>query len=200
MKKYIFILFSLVLSSVQAAQFEEGVEYKVVQGVASNEPIVVEFFSYVCPHCYTFEPMLEKLEARLPDMQLKKTPVAFLGGEMGPILQRAYAAAVLLKVEDTMSPVLFDAMIKAKKKPSNMADIKALFIANDVSEKKFDSVINSFMLNGMISQYDKATERFDVHGTPSVIVKNKYELDMGEVGSEERFYQIVEYLLTKDES
>ena len=201
MKKYMFMVLALLLAPLaNAAQFEEGVEYTVVSGAASSEPVVVEFFSYVCPHCYTFEPMIEKLAARLPDMQLKKTPVAFLGGDMGPILQRAFAASVLLKVEDTLSPVLFEAMIKAKKKPRNMADIKTLFLANGVSEKKFDSVINSFILNGMVSQYDKTTERFDIHGTPTVIVKNKYQLDMGEVGSEERFYQIVEYLLNKDES
>lgn len=71
-------------------------------------------------------------------------------------------------------------------------------MANGVDEKKFDSVIDSFVLTGMVGQYDKATERFAINSTPTVIVKNKYELDMGEIGSEERFYQVVEYLLSKD--
>lgn len=200
MKKYIFIVCALLMAPLANAanDFKEGVEYKVVQEVASNEPVVSEFFSYVCPHCDSFEPLMAKLEERIPDMQLKKIPVAFLGGDMGPVLQRAHGAAALLKAEDKITPVLFDAMIRAKKKPNNLKDIKALFVANDIAAEKFDSVVNSFVLNGMIGQYDKATQRFDIRSTPTVIVKDKYELDMSEIGSEERFYQVVEYLLAKD--
>lgn len=200
MKKYLVIVFALLMAPLAnaASEFKDGVEYKTVQEVASSEPVVVEFFSYVCPHCYSFEPLMANLQERIPEIELKKNPVAFLGGDMGPVLQRAYAAAILLKVEDKLTPVLFDAMIRAKKKPKNVADIKALFMANGVDEKKFDSVIDSFVLTGMVGQYDKATERFAINSTPTVIVKNKYELDMGEIGSEERFYQVVEYLLSKD--
>ncbi|MGO4999969.1 thiol:disulfide interchange protein DsbA/DsbL [Oceanisphaera sp. W20_SRM_FM3] len=200
MKKYIFIVLALLMAPLAnaASEFKEGVEYKTVQEVASSEPVVLEFFSYVCPHCDSFEPLMAKLEQRIPELKLKKNPVAFLGGDMGPVLQRAYAAAVLLKVEDKLTPVLFDAMIRANKKPKNMADIKDLFLANGITEQKFDSVINSFVLNGKVSQYDKATARFQVSSTPTIIVKNKYELDMSEIGSEERFYQVVKYLLAKD--
>lgn len=200
MKKYIFIVLALLMAPLAnaASEFKEGVEYKVVQEVASNEPVVLEFFSYGCPHCDSFEPLMAKLEERIPDMQLKKVPVAFLGGDMGPVLQRAHGAAELLKVEDKIAPVLFDAMIRANKKPKNMADIKELFLENEITEQKFDSVINSFILTGKVSQYDKAAALFKINSTPTVIVKNKYELDMSEIGSEERFYQVVEYLLTKD--
>ena len=200
MKKYIFIVLALLIAPLAnaASDFKEGVEYKVVKDVASSEPVVMEFFSYGCPHCDSFEPLMAKLEQRIPDMDLQKIPVAFLGGKMGPVLQRAHGAAELLKEDSVLTPVLFDAMLRAKKKPSNMADIKRLFLANDIKEKKFDSVINSFVLNGKVSQYDKATERFSINSTPTIIVKNKYEIDMSEVGSEERFYQVVEYLLAKD--
>lgn len=200
MKKYMFIAFALLMAPLAnaATEFKEGVEYKSVQDVASSEPVVMEFFSYGCPHCDSFEPLIAKLEQRIPELKLKKVPVAFLGGEMGPVLQRAHGAAELLKAEDTLTPVLFDAMLRAKKKPQNIANIKTLFLDNGITEKKFDSVINSFVLNGMVSQYDKSTQRFAINSTPTIIVKNKYELNMGEIGSEERFYQVVEYLLAKD--
>lgn len=198
MKKYIFVLFAMLMAPLVSAapEFKEGVEFKVVQETASSKPVVTEFFSYVCPHCYSFQPLMSKLEQRVPDLVLKKVPVSFLGREMGPILQRAFGAAVLLKVEDQLTPVMFDRIHRQKKMPNDLADIKAVFIANGVAEKDFDGVINSFALNGMIAQYDKLTERFEVHGTPTIIVKDKYELNMSEIGSEERFYQVVEYLLT----
>lgn len=200
MKKFIFVLFALLIAPLASAapEFQEGVEYNVVGETASTQPVVLEFFSYVCPHCYSFQPFMNKLAKRNPELQLKKIPVSFLGREMGPVLQRAYAAAVLLKKEDTLTPVIFDRIHGQKKMPSNLADIKAIFLANGVAEKDFDGVINSFALNGMIAQYDKMTERFDIHGTPTIIVKDKYELDMSEIGSEARFYQVVEYLLAKD--
>ncbi|MFD1009494.1 thiol:disulfide interchange protein DsbA/DsbL [Oceanisphaera ostreae] len=200
MKKYILVLFALLMAPLAnaAPEFKEGVEYKVVQDTASNKPVVTEFFSYVCPHCYSFQPLMSKLEQRVPELELKKVPVSFLGRELGPVLQRAYGAAVLLKVDDTLNPVIFDRIHRQKKMPNNLAEIKAIFIANGVAEKDFDGVINSFALNGMIAQYDKLTERFDVHGTPTIVVKDKYELNMNEIGSEERFYQTVEYLLSLD--
>ena len=200
MKKYVLVFFALLMAPLAnaAPEFKEGVEYKVVQDTASSKPVVTEFFSYVCPHCYSFQPLMSKLEQRIPELELKKVPVSFLGRELGPVLQRAYGAAVLLKADDTLNPVIFDRIHRQKKMPNNLAEIKALFIANGVAEENFDGVINSFALNGMIAQYDKLTERFDVHGTPTIIVKDKYELNMNEIGSEERFYQTVEYLLSLD--
>lgn len=200
MKKYIVVLFTLLMAPLvnAAPEFKEGVEYKVVNEVASSKPEVTEFFSYVCSHCYSFEPLMQKLQERVPQVQLKKVPVAFLGREMGPVLQRAYGAAVLLKVEDKLTPAIFDQIHRQKKMPNDLDDIKAIFVANDVEAKDFDGVINSFALNGMIAQYDKATERFNVRGTPTVLVKDKYELNMSEIGSEERFYRVVEYLLSAD--
>ncbi|GHA28229.1 thiol:disulfide interchange protein DsbA/DsbL [Oceanisphaera arctica] len=198
MKKYIVVLFALLLAPLASAapEFKEGVEYTVVNETASSKPEVTEFFSYVCSHCYSFEPLMEKLQERVPEVQLQKVPVSFLGREMGPVLQRAYGAAVLLKVDDKLTPVIFDQIHRQKKMPNGLDDIKAIFVANGVEAKAFDGVINSFALNGMVAQYDKATERFNVRGTPTIVVRDKYQLNMSEIGSEERFYRVVEYLLS----
>lgn len=197
MKKYLFIVLAFVFApwASAAADFKEGVEYTVVQDSASKQPVVTEFFSYVCPHCYSFQPLMQELEQRHPEVQFNKVPVAFLGKEMGPVLQRAYGAAVLLKVEGTLTPVMFDQIHNQKNMPNSISDIKATFVDNGVAEKDFDGVINSFALNGMVAQFDKATDKFDIHGTPTVIVNEKYELNMSEIGTADRFYQVVDYLL-----
>lgn len=200
MKKLMFALVTLLLAPLaQAApEFREGVEYTVVSEVSSSKPEVTEFFSYVCPHCYSFEPLMDNLAERLPDAEINKVPVSFLGRELGPVLQRAYGAAVLLKVEDKLTPVMFDRIHRQKKMPGSIEEVKDVFVANGVDGKEFDSVINSFALNGMIAKYDRLTEQFNVRGTPTVIVRGKYELNMGEIGSEDRFYRVVEYLLAAD--
>src|SRR5699024_9970015 len=146
MKKYLLIVLALVFTPLVgvAADFKEGVEYTVVQKNASSKPVVTEFFSYVCPHCYSFQPLMKELEQRHPEVQFNKVPVAFLGKDMGPVLQRAYGAAVLLKVEDTLTPVIFDQIHNQKNMPKGISDIKATFVENGVTEKDFDGVINSF--------------------------------------------------------
>lgn len=199
MKKYLLIVLALVFTPLVgvAADFKEGVEYTVVQKNASSKPVVTEFFSYVCPHCYSFQPLMKELEQRHPEVQFNKVPVAFLGKDMGPVLQRAYGAAVLLKVEDTLTPVIFDQIHNQKNMPKGISDIKATFVENGVTKKDFDGVINSFALNGMIAKFDKTTDKFDVHGTPTVIVNDKYELNMSEIGSADRFYEVVDYLLAQ---
>ncbi len=87
MKKVLFFLAAmLMIPMVHAApEFKEGVNYDVVKQTGSAQPEVMEFFSYYCPHCATFEPIVEQLKAGLPEgVPLKKNPVAFLGREMGP--------------------------------------------------------------------------------------------------------------------
>ncbi|MCC4263344.1 thiol:disulfide interchange protein DsbA/DsbL [Oceanimonas baumannii] len=200
MKKLIFAFITMLFVPLAhaAPEFKEGVEYSVVSEVAGSKPEVTEFFSYICPHCYSFQPLMDKLAERVPEAEINKVPVSFLGKDLGPVLQRAYGAAKLLKVEDKLTPVMFDRIHRQKKVPGSIDDVKEVFVANGVDAKDFDGVINSFALNGMISKYDKLTEKFNIRGTPTVIVRNKYQLNMGEIGSEERFYRVVEYLLSAD--
>ncbi|OYD24219.1 thiol:disulfide interchange protein DsbA/DsbL [Oceanimonas baumannii] len=200
MKKLIFAFITMLFVPLAhaAPEFKEGVEYSVVSEIAGSKPEVTEFFSYICPHCYSFQPLMDKLAERVPEAEINKVPVSFLGKDLGPVLQRAYGAAKLLKVEDKLTPVMFDRIHRQKKVPGSIDDVKEVFVANGVDGKDFDGVINSFALNGMISKYDKLTEKFNIRGTPTVIVRNKYQLNMGEIGSEERFYRVVEYLLSAD--
>lgn len=200
MKNILFSLFVVMFAplAMAATEFKEGVEYTVVKETATSTPEVIEFFSYVCPHCYSFEPLVNGLAERVPEAEIKKVPVGFLGRDMGPVLQKAYAAARLLEVEEKMTPVIFEQIHRQKNMPQSMDDVKAIFVANGVEAKTFDGVINSFALNGMVAQYDRTTEAFNVRGTPTIVVNGKYELNMGEIGSEERFYRIVEFLLNAE--
>lgn len=198
MKTILFSLFAFLCAplAMAASEFKEGVEYSVVKETATATPEVTEFFSYVCPHCYSFEPLINGLSERLPEAEINKVPVSFLGRDMGPVLQKAYAAARLLEVEEKMTPVIFDSIHRQKSMPRSMDDVKAMFVANGVEAKTFDGVINSFALNGLVAQYDKTTEAFEVRGTPTIVVNGKYQLNMENIGSEERFYRVVEHLIS----
>jgi len=111
MKKTFALLIGLFLLplSVNAADFKEGTHYDVISRTATETPEVLEFFSFYCPHCYKFEPLMNLLKKELPDnVKIKKNHVNFLGQNMGPKITQAYAAAGILKVEDKITPIIFD--------------------------------------------------------------------------------------------
>ncbi len=81
---------ALLSFSVQAAKFTEGDYYKVLDLPQSGNPVVTEFFSFFCPHCNSFEPMIQQLKKTLPDnTKLQKNHVSFMGGSMGPSMSKA---------------------------------------------------------------------------------------------------------------
>lgn len=200
MKKVLFFLAAmLMIPMVHAApQFKEGVNYDVVSQTGSAQPEVLEFFSYLCPHCAKFEPIAEDLKKSLPEgVPMKKNPVAFLGREMGPEFQRAYAVANLLNVEGKLTPAIFDKIHNQKQAPQSRGDLKQIFVDNGVPAEEFDGAVDSFAVSGMVSQFDRNTESYNVRGVPAFLVNGKYMVKIESITSQEQFNQLVQFLLAK---
>ena len=200
MKKVLFFLAAmLMIPMVHAApQFKEGVNYDVVSQTGSAQPEVMEFFSYFCPHCAKFEPIAEDLKKSLPEgVPMKKNPVAFLGREMGPEMQRAYAVANLRDVEGKLPPAIFDKIDTERQIPQSRADVKQVFVDNGVPAEEFDGAVDSFAVSGMVSQFDRNTESYNVRGVPAFLVNGKYMVKIESITSQEQFNQLVKFLLAK---
>ena len=67
-------LFALMLlpgSALAQSAFVEGTDYQAISpAVKTSQPdkvVVTEIFWYGCPHCFRFEPYLERWSANLPD-------------------------------------------------------------------------------------------------------------------------------------
>ena len=88
---------------------------------------------------------------------MKKNPVAFLGREMGPEMQRAYAVANLLNVEGKLTPAIFDKIHTSARSPEPRRR-EAGFVDNGVPAEEFDGAVDSFAVSGMVSQFDRNTE------------------------------------------
>ena len=84
--------FSLLLGSLstQAAEYKKGIDYRVLPTQKSETPLVTEYFSFFCPHCFHFEKEMSAVKNALPsDVDFAKTPVSYMGGKMGPITIKA---------------------------------------------------------------------------------------------------------------
>lgn len=186
MKKFLFAALSLFLAShVQAADLTEGKQYQeVASATRSVQPEVIEFFSFYCPHCYSFEKdykIPEQIKNNL-DKETKFTQyhVNFLGRQ-SENLTRAWALAMALDVESNVKMPLFEMAQEAVQKRDNNApsleSIRKIFLDNGVTAEQFDGGWNSFAVNGLVNKQVQLAEKLAVHGVPDFYVNGKYRVN-----------------------
>ncbi|WP_428771918.1 thiol:disulfide interchange protein DsbA/DsbL [Vibrio sp.] len=199
MKKLFALVATLMLSlSAHAASFSEGEHYKVLDLEKSKTPLVTEFFSFYCPHCNNFEPVIKQLKSHLPDnAKFQKSHVSFMGGAMGKSMAKSYATMVTLKVEDTMVPVMFDRIHNLRKPPKNDKELKQIFTDHGVDGKKFDAAFNGFAVDSMVRRFDKQFKDSGLSGVPAVVVNNVYLVQTQSITSMDEYFELVNYLLKK---
>lgn len=162
----------------QAAELKEGEQYITLSKERSAQPEVIEFFSFYCPHCYSFE-MQYKIPAKVKEglpkgTTFKQYHVDFLGPQ-GENLTRAWALAMTLGVEDKVKTALFDgAQANAFK---SMDDIRQKFIDNGVTAEQFDGTINSFAVTTLVKTQQNLVKQFQVNGVPDFYVNNKFRVN-----------------------
>ena len=177
--------------------FKQDEHYQLLKTPASKTPQVVEYFSYYCPFCYNFEPIVVELKKALPEgASLNKVPVAFLGGNMATTVQRAHATAGLLEVEDAFAAALFNQIHQQRKPPQNRSDIAKLFAGLGVDQQQLDAHFDSLVVNSIITQYDTDISAAGIRSVPSFVVNNKYLVNISAVTSQEQFNALVLYLLS----
>ncbi|MFA0224441.1 thiol:disulfide interchange protein DsbA/DsbL [Vibrio splendidus] len=198
--KKLFAFFSLIMLSLSAhaAKFNEGEHYKVLDLEASKKPMVTEFFSFYCPHCNSFEPIIQQLKQQLPkDAKLQKNHVSFMGGNMGLPMSKAYATMIALKVEDKMVPVMFNRIHTMNKPPRDEAELRQIFLDEGVDANKFDAAYNGFAVDSMVRRFDKAFKDSGLSGVPAVVVNNRYLIDAQGINSLDEYFELVNFLLKK---
>ncbi|MFY2510070.1 thiol:disulfide interchange protein DsbA/DsbL [Vibrio pectenicida] len=199
MKKLFALVATVMLSlSVNAAQFKEGEHYKILELEASKKPTVTEFFSFFCPHCNTFEPIIQQLKAQLPeDAKFQKVHVSFMGGSMGEPMSKAYATMVALKAESKMMPVMFNRIHKMRKPPQSEQELRQIFLDEGIDAKKFDAAFNGFAVDSMVRRFDKQFKQSGLSGVPAVIVNDKYLVEAQGIKTIDEYFELVNFLLTK---
>ena len=108
------ILVALSLPAMaQTAAPQEGREYVRLKNAipveTGNKIEVIEFFSYGCPHCGEFEPLLHDWVKKLPpDVQFRRVPVSFQP-KWVPLAKEYYTLEALGE-DSRLSPEVFVAI------------------------------------------------------------------------------------------
>lgn len=162
-----------------AATYLEGKDYTLLEDVVRpadpSKIEVVEVFSYHCPHCYHFEPLVEAW------VKKQKADVVFVPAHaswapfMEP-LQRGFYTVVALKLQDKAQHAVFSAYQDHQNQlatPESWADVLEPF---GVSKKTVIDTYNSFGVASQVRQADARIRAYKITGTPTIIIDGKYRV------------------------
>ncbi|ETS31467.1 protein disulfide isomerase [Photorhabdus temperata] len=177
MKKFWLALVGMMMAfGASAASFTEGTQYVELKSPVANQPQVLEFFSFYCPHCYQFEESFkvpQTVKQNLPEgTNFVRYHVEFLG-PLGKDLTVAWAVAVAMGVEDKVTPLLFEGLQKTQT-INTPADIRNTFIKAGVTGEDYDAAMNSFVVKSLVVKQQKAAQDLQLRGVPAMFVNGKY--------------------------
>lgn len=187
-------------SAALAADYKEGTHYLRVseQGTDSGDKIeVLEFFWYGCPHCYVFDPIIEKWLANKPaNAEFSRVPTVFR--PEWKVHARAYYALEVMGVTDKYHSKIFDAMHKNKKRLDRIETVSDFLASQGLDKKEFLEVYNSFNIDNMVRKAIKKLDGYKITGVPAMAVNGKYVVTGKNAGSYENMLKIVDYLVQKE--
>ncbi|MEX0449264.1 thiol:disulfide interchange protein DsbA/DsbL [Spiribacter sp. 221] len=160
---------------------------------------VREFFSYGCPHCADFEPVLGEWSAEMGErIEVVHTPVTF-GRESWAVLARAYYAAQALGILDQTHAALFEAIHEEGRSFTRNEDVAAFYASvADVSEADVLAAMNSFAVNTQLNRGERLVNAYRVPGTPALGVAGRYLIDVRAAGGQQGMLDVAESLVVEE--
>jgi thiol:disulfide interchange protein DsbA len=212
-------LWLALASGVRAeTSWEEGVHYFAVQPaqettVASGKVEVLEVFSYACPACNLFYPIIDQLKAQLPGKaQLVYLPASWHPEEDWKTFQRAFFAAQSLGLVERTHDALFDAIWKTgelatidpathqpKRQMPTIVDVAQVYARlTGVSPENFLAAAHSFGVDASMRQADAQIAAYQADQTPTIIVNGRYRLTPRSAGGNDQFIALVKWLVARE--
>ena len=193
---FLILLFScsFILKAEQAG-YETLSSVQPTQNPAKVE--VIEFFWYGCPHCYSFEPLLEKWAKNLPkNVEFIRQPAAF--NDVWSKHAKAYFTAEALGVVDKVHADFFDAIQNKKESLDTEEALAKFFTAHGVNETQFHEAYNSFVVDAKMRQAPLMAARYGLTGVPAIIINGKYKTNGTLAGSHEKMIEVMNKLIKQE--
>lgn len=211
MKRIFSLLLALILAPAAWAvggPYQEGVQYEVIGQQGTAKPELKEFFSFYCPHCNAFEPILHDVVKQLPaGTSFKKYHVDFMGQASQPVQQSLSEAMVLAKLkgkDENVNKAFFKHIHTDRKKFGSAADVKDIAIAAGLDATTFDKDIKSFAVQSQVRLMQKEQQTLSeakiMNSVPTLIVNGRYKLHIDKLDDADvkaDLTALVQYLLTK---
>jgi thiol:disulfide interchange protein DsbA len=179
-------------------RFEMGVHYLRLSPTqptssAPDKIEVAEIFWYGCPHCFNFDPLLERWRETKPDyVSFVRVPAVW-----NPLLQlhaRAFYTAEALGKGAEMHSEFFKEIHERGNYLDSQEKLAAFFGRFGVEAATFNSTFESFVVQSRLQRADELSRRYRIQSVPTIIVNGKYTTDGGAAGSYEELLALVDEL------
>lgn len=185
----------------RAADPVEGTDYVVVQpplpAVDPTKIVVTDFFSYACPHCFSFSPDLRNWESRLPkDVVLDRVAVTFGRAPWGLLAQLYYTLRSFGK-EHELDRAVFEALHLQGAPLTSAERIADWAAAHGIDRSAFLATFNSVTIRGFATSAEQLTGRVKLRGVPALLIDGKYLVHIADNGDFAPQLAIVDALVAK---
>lgn len=160
------------------AQLIAGRDYAVIEPAQATDNAakieVVEFFSYGCPHCNDFHPLISKWSAKLPaEVSFKRVPISFGRAQWASLAKLYYALETtgdLARVDGAVFQAIHEKGVKLYDDKSILEWIGT----QGIDTKKFTDAYNSFGVMSKVKRGDQMGQSSKIQGVPALAVDGKY--------------------------
>lgn len=183
------------------ARYVEGQHYTVLDSPIDTPDDgtveVMEYFSYACPHCFTFDPMLGEWVDDLPDdVSFRRTPALF--NRLYQWLAQVYYTADVLGVLDRSHEAFFRLIHEDRQLPNSIDKLAAFYDDYGVEPAEFEKAFTSFGVRTLLQQAQARGRRYQeggVGGVPTLVVDGRYVIDTRQAGGYEGMLDVAEWLI-----
>ena len=192
------ILLLVSLPNAWAEEYTEGVDYtRIATPVKTTHPdkiVVSELFWYGCPHCFRFEPYIEKWKKTIADDVVFEQNPSTLNPSWA-MHARAYYALEQIGQLDLAHAQIFNAIHIKNMALSNRESIANFVGQFGVDKTKFKNAFNSFSVESKLRKHGKKERKYGVSGVPAIIINGKFITSGSHAGSYSRMLKIMDHLV-----
>jgi thiol:disulfide interchange protein DsbA len=157
---------------------------------------VIEFFSFGCPHCYSFEPLLEPWVKRLPpDVAFRRVPAAFNAPFEG--YAKLFYALEAMGLSEQLHKRVFAAIHVQRQRLDKEADMAAFVSSAGGDGVKFVEAYKSFGVATKVRQGKQLSEAYKIDGVPTLGIHGRWFTSGSLAGGHERALQVADQLIQR---
>jgi thiol:disulfide interchange protein DsbA len=197
------LLLGSQMAFAQLEVFQEGVHYVEIDQVQtptdSDKVEVMEFFSYACSHCNTFEPFVQSWsQSKADNVVLKRIPVAF-GRKAWEMMARAYIASEMMGIVEESHIAMMDAIWKQRKQFRSLDELADFYSGFGVDKSSFIANYESFAADSQLRKSQRDVKLMGITGTPTLVVNRKYRITSNkDVRDFNVMLDVVDFLVVKE--
>ncbi len=158
---------------------------------------VLKFFWFGCPHCYAFEPTINKWDANKADYitLVREAPPLNPSWEAH---SRTFYAAEAMGVKDQMFDETFNAIHKERRNLKSLDSLAKFMGTLGIDEDKFRETIGSFTVTSRMRRSIQLAQASRITGVPSLVVQGKYRTGNSLAGSHEGIIRVLDKLTAQE--